>query len=87
MTPVYEGKSVVGYESVRVPALNDEITRASSVYARMQEGKSAVSPMSRLGQGLMHLAPTMLLSALLVLVLAFTHGWAAAGIALAGAIF
>ena len=34
VTPVYEGKSVVGYESVRVPALNDEIARASSVYAR-----------------------------------------------------
>ena len=82
VTPVYEGKSVVGYESVRVPALNDEIARASSVYARMQEGKSAVSPMSRLGQGLMHMAPTILLSTLLVLVLAFTHGWAAAGIAL-----
>ncbi|MEE3306345.1 MAG: PAS domain-containing protein, partial [Pseudomonadota bacterium] len=86
VTPVYEGKSVVGYESVRVPALNDEIARASSVYARMQEGKSAVSPMSRLGQGLMHMAPAILLSALLVLVLAFTHGWAAAGIALLGAV-
>ena len=86
VTPVYEGKSVVGYESVRVPALNDEIARASSVYARMQEGKSAISPMSRLGQGLMHMAPAILLSALLVLVLAFTHGWAAAGIALLGAV-
>ena len=84
VTPVYEGKSVVGYESVRVPALNDEIARASSVYARMQEGKSAVSPMSRMAQSLIHIAPTLLIGALLVLVLAFTHGWAAAGITLIG---
>lgn len=86
VTPVYDGKTIVGYESVRVPALNDEIARAASVYARMQEGKSPVSPVSRTVQTLSHLAPSLMLSFLMVLALGFTHGVAAAGIALLGAI-
>ncbi|MEA3482718.1 MAG: PAS domain-containing protein, partial [Pseudomonadota bacterium] len=86
VTPVYDGKTIVGYESVRVPAARDEIARATSVYARMQDGKSPVSPMSRVVQTLSHLAPSLVLSALMVLILAFTHGAVAAGIALLGAI-
>lgn len=85
VTPVYEGETVVGYESVRVPALNDEITRATRVYERIREGKSPVSPAVRFIQLLSHLAPSLVLSALMIIALAFTHGPVAAGIALLGA--
>lgn len=74
VTPVYEGKTVVGYESVRVPALNDEIARATRVYERIREGKSPVSPAVRFIQLLSHLAPSLVLSALMIITLAFTHG-------------
>ena len=47
VTPVYEGSRIAGYESVRVPALEHEIARASSRYARILEGKSA-APASEL---------------------------------------
>ena len=56
VTPVYEGETIVGYESVRVPASNAETRRASGVYARLQQGKSAVSATSRFTQMLMHMA-------------------------------
>ncbi|APD95593.1 chemotaxis protein [Alteromonas mediterranea] len=84
VTPVYEGATIVGYESVRVPASNAETRRASGVYARLQQGKSAVSATSRFTQMLMHMAPSLLISALLVVALGLTHGLAAAGIAFVG---
>ena len=67
-----------------VPASNAETRRASGVYARLQQGKSAVSATSRFTQMLMHMAPSLLISALLVVALGLTHGLAAAGIAFVG---
>lgn len=43
VTPVFEGGSIVGYESVRVPALQHEIDRAEYRYARLREDKSSTS--------------------------------------------
>lgn len=43
VTPVFENNQIVGYESVRVPALPDEMERAGRRYARLQAGKSAAS--------------------------------------------
>ncbi|WP_394222413.1 methyl-accepting chemotaxis protein [Alteromonas gracilis] len=86
VTPVYENKTIVGYESVRIPASEGEIQRASSIYARMQAGKSAVSLTARISKTLTHLAPSILVSALTVLTLGLTHGALAAGITLLGAI-
>lgn len=45
VTPVYEKGNIVGYESVRVPALPEEIERAENAYLRLRQGKSAVSAM------------------------------------------
>ena len=41
VTPVYENNEIVGYESVRVPALEHEIDRASARYERIRNGQSA----------------------------------------------
>lgn len=43
VTPVYDQNRIVGYESVRVPALDHEIARAEGRYKRIREGKSAAS--------------------------------------------
>lgn len=43
VTPVFERNQVVGYESVRVPASNEEIARAEYRYKRLREGKSSTS--------------------------------------------
>ncbi len=69
VTPVYEGSVVSGYESVRVPALPDEIERANDVYARLRSGKSAMSAVSQTQQLLGRMWPTLLFGALLILTL------------------
>ena len=43
VTPVLEHGKIVGYESVRVPALPEEKVRAEMRYARLREGKSSTS--------------------------------------------
>ena len=50
VTPIYDNEEIIGYESVRVPALADEIERASALYARMSAGKSPVSLARKLSQ-------------------------------------
>jgi aerotaxis receptor len=42
VTPLCEGSEVVGHESVRVKPDRDYVTRAEAVYARLNQGKSAV---------------------------------------------
>ena len=46
VTPVYDANKIVGYESVRVAALPDEVTRAEQAYQRINAGKAAVSGMA-----------------------------------------
>ena len=41
VTPVYENNEIVGYESVRVPALDHEVARATARYERIRNGQSA----------------------------------------------
>lgn len=86
VTPVYEGQSIVGYESVRVPALNEEIQRASDVYARLQQGKSAVSPLTKFAGMFKQLFLSLGVSAFLTILLWVTHGPVAGAIALIGAL-
>jgi len=52
VTPVFEGKSVVGFESVRVCASAEEKDRAEKAYARIRDGKSNLSIISRTAHGL-----------------------------------
>ena len=86
VTPVYQGQTIVGYESVRVPALNEEIQRASDIYGRLQQGKSAVPPVSRFADMFKQLLPSLAIGALIIAVLGVTHGLGAGSIALVGAL-
>jgi len=47
VTPVFENGKIVGYESVRVPAYEEEIARATLCYTRLREGKSSISMADR----------------------------------------
>ncbi|MFI8608795.1 PAS domain-containing methyl-accepting chemotaxis protein [Pseudomonas sp. NPDC077649] len=49
VTPVLEQGRVVGYESVRVKPDADQVRRASALYARLNQGRAAVSLGERLG--------------------------------------
>ncbi|MEK1840409.1 MAG: PAS domain-containing protein, partial [Pseudomonas sp.] len=42
VTPIFEGREVVGYESVRVKPTAEQIRRAEALYKRISLGKSAV---------------------------------------------
>jgi len=43
VTPILEDGRLMGYESVRVKPTREQITRAQTVYARLSEGKQAVT--------------------------------------------
>lgn len=74
VTPVYEGTTISGYESVRVPALPDEIARASSIYERMQAGKSAIGATKRFMQTAGRVWPSLLIGLLLAIVMGVMTG-------------
>lgn len=82
VTPVYDGTTISGYESVRVPAMNDEIARADALYKRIQNGKSPVSPVQHFNQALSRVWPTLLIGLLLVATLGATSGFVPSLIAL-----
>ena len=42
VTPIFEGKQVVGFESVRIKPTAEQIRRAEALYQRLNSGKSAV---------------------------------------------
>lgn len=50
VTPILEDGRLVGYESVRVKPTREQVRRAEALYARLRAGRSAVSPLQRLGQ-------------------------------------
>ena len=43
VTPVHENGTLIGYESVRVTATEDEKKRATEIYAKLRAGKPAIS--------------------------------------------
>lgn len=49
VTPILEHGRVVGYESVRVKPDADQVRRASALYTRLNQGRSAASAGERLG--------------------------------------
>lgn len=75
VTPVYKSGQIIGYESVRVPALPEEIERAEMRYARLREGKSSTS----MGEIALHYAkkttPFWVLGLPLLIILGMTAGW------------
>lgn len=52
VTPVYENNEIVGYESVRVPALDHEVARATARYKRIRNSQSPAPT----GEVYLHLA-------------------------------
>ncbi|WP_299569768.1 PAS domain-containing methyl-accepting chemotaxis protein [uncultured Shewanella sp.] len=60
VTPVYDGKTLVGYESVRVSAEPSEKQRAAKAYSRILAGKSAAPLITQLGHHLVKILPIVL---------------------------
>jgi len=48
VTPMLENGQVIGYESVRVRPTREQVARAEALYARLREGRAALSPARRL---------------------------------------
>jgi len=46
VTPLHEGREIVGFESVRVAPTSEQIERASKAYERINQGKSPVPAMT-----------------------------------------
>ncbi len=59
VTPVFEANKVVGYESVRVAPLAEEKVRAEAAYARLRQGKSNLTLLSRTMHALQSLSPVL----------------------------
>ncbi|GEA10021.1 PAS domain-containing methyl-accepting chemotaxis protein [Alteromonas sp. KUL49] len=83
VTPVYEKSEIVGYESVRVPALDSEIQRADAVYARMRAGKMPVSLGTSAINVVGQLMPIIVVGLLLTIAMGVMYGVLAAAIAFA----
>ncbi len=50
VTPIQENGRVVGYESVRSKPSSEQVRRAEQLYARLQQGRPAISSMEKFGQ-------------------------------------
>ncbi|NDV92694.1 PAS domain-containing protein [Alteromonas sp. 345S023] len=78
ITPVYEAGEVVGYESVRIPALDTEKRRATAIYERMQNDKSAISFGAKLAAYIGQIYPMLLVGLILTIGLGVYAGGSAA---------
>ncbi|MBZ9613408.1 methyl-accepting chemotaxis protein [Rheinheimera maricola] len=59
VTPVFEANKVVGFESVRVAALEAEKSRAEAAYARLRQGKSNLPVTRRIAHALSTFSPIL----------------------------
>jgi aerotaxis receptor len=82
VTPVYEDNKVVGYESVRINATEEEKARAELAYRRLNQGKTIRSFVQRVQTGLVKNLPMLLPGFIGTGVLYTSVGNVAAGIAL-----
>ncbi|NKF51066.1 methyl-accepting chemotaxis protein [Shewanella sp. WXL01] len=60
VTPVFENEKVVGYESVRVSALPEEVNRAEQAYKRIRNGQKPRSEVAVRSNQLIRLLPVWL---------------------------
>lgn len=74
VTPVFENDKVVGYESVRVNALPDEIARAEATYKRIRSGLSPRPQLARYQHQLFKLLPVWLPGVVASVVIGSTWG-------------
>ncbi|MCW2270633.1 Aerotaxis receptor [compost metagenome] len=82
VTPILEGGRVVGYESVRVKPTRDQVRRAEALYARLREGKPAVSATRRMAQFGQVLGVPLLAGGAALAAQQWLPGWPAHGITL-----
>nr|WP_322939313.1 PAS domain-containing methyl-accepting chemotaxis protein [Pseudomonas sp. s4] len=83
VTPVYEGGRMVGYESVRSLPTQAQKQRAEKLYARLREGKPAVSAIERWTYSLVRSWPLILVAALILLAEHFMTGGLLVGVTIA----
>ncbi len=84
VTPIFEGKQVVGYESVRIKPTAEQIRRAQTLYQRLNQGKKAVPGSDRWLPVVANWLPFILISQIGFLIgLWLNTGW---GFALAAAL-
>lgn len=86
VTPVYENEKIIGYESVRVPASEQEVERASTIYSRLSAGQSATSASKKCSEIVSPILPLITIGVVLLTVLWLIAGATPAGITLVGLI-
>ncbi|ROL75456.1 chemotaxis protein [Pseudomonas vranovensis] len=82
VTPILEDGRLVGYESVRVKPTREQVRRAEALYARLQDGKPAVSAGRRLAQLGQVMSLPLAAGALAVAANQVLPGWPGQGITL-----
>ena len=80
VTPVFDGNEIVGYESVRINALEGEKLRAQKIYKRLIQGKSAISAQDKLMSIANKFLPLIVPGLICLISLGVLSNWAAAGI-------
>ncbi|VVN91852.1 methyl-accepting chemotaxis protein [Pseudomonas fluorescens] len=75
VTPVFDGKHVVGYESVRVKPTVDQIRRAEALYKRVNRGQSAIPSQDKWLPVVQDWLPFILVSQVSGLVFMSTSSW------------
>ena len=83
VTPVFEGEKLVGYESVRVPADEDEKKRAEKAYKRLSNGLNSVSKAEKIKDVIVQTLSVSVPAILASIVLGIFHS-ASAGLVSAG---
>ncbi|MEW9799273.1 methyl-accepting chemotaxis protein [Alteromonas sp. CYL-A6] len=84
VTPIFENDKIIGYESVRVPAMNKSKQRAEEVYARIRAGQNPVAISRRLMHTAKRLIPIIMIGVPMCIILGVTSGVLASLIALFG---
>ncbi|OUR67358.1 chemotaxis protein [Marinomonas sp. 42_23_T18] len=80
VTPVFNGEEIIGYESVRINALEGEKERANKIYARLNQGKSATSMVEHIRAYSYRFMPLLGPGLIGLISLALLSGWKAAGL-------
>ncbi len=82
VTPIFDGNTITGYESVRVLPSEEQKQRAARVYARMRQGKKPFSLFDFIRYYTRQLAPVWLPALVAIIISLLLIGWSAAAILL-----
>ena len=82
VTPIWEGREMVGYESVRTAPTRDQVQRAERLYKQLSTGSAPDTGRGRLVSALKSGWPLLLSLVLSLMALQLDSGWAAIGLVL-----